>query len=726
MLHQTAIAAAISSMFMSMLATAVAQTTAVEPAASAASGPADAASGATSGAPSSVPATAPSAAQPTPPTALPAVRVIGSGGRGLAAKDASAGVLGELRLVETPYSINVLTRELIDNQQAAYYGDYLKNDPSSSFGNVPVGFATLRGFSVGNAGYLYDGLPGNYGLSDGRGQLEGIDRIEVLKGPSAFLYGLGASTSLGGTFNYLPKRPQDKPVRSATLGYTSRSLMSVQADIGDRVGTDREFGYRLNLGFKDGEQAVKDYDWTHKAATLALDWRATKDLLLTAHFDYADNHLPRLQPFFVLSPGIAVPKAPDASRNIAQPWDNFSVEGRNAYLRADWSLAPDWSLTAQWLHNTNERPHAKDARFGFILDAAGNAQLFGTEDQSSVRGSSAQVLLHGKLSTAGIEHQLTAGLSAARDWSRYDSASLGGFATNLYNPVDAAEPASSALVQGPEQRTKTSSLLLSDIVKFNEQWSLLLGARHAKLTTSTSISKTSPTTALMFKPVKDALLYVNYAQGIEPGGTAPTGTTNANQMLAPIKTEQIELGGKLELGELTLTGALFDLKRPFEYTDATTLAYVQNGEQRHRGVELTATGRVTPDLTLVAGAMALRARTNNTGDASTEGRRPVGVPKLNTNLYGDYRLAAVPGLFVNAGAYHSSNQYADGANTQAVPGWTRFDAGARYDTRFGDTRTTLLFNIENLADKSYWAGAQSGILTVAEPRTLKLSARFEF
>jgi iron complex outermembrane recepter protein len=710
-LRTTSISAALSS----VLASAMAQTTPVEPPASAASAPAEAASGATP------------TASPTPPsTALPTVRVVGGSERGVAAKDASAGVLGELRLIETPYSINVLTRELIDNQQAAHYGDYLKNDPSASVGNVPVGFMNLRGFSVNTAGFLYDGLPGNSGLSDGRGQLVGVERIEVLKGPSAFLYGLGATTSLGGTLNYIPKRPQDKPVRSATLGYTSRSLLSVQADLGDRFGTEREFGYRVNLAYKDGEQAVQRYDWTHQGAALALDWRATKDLALTAHIDHADNHFPRLQPFYVLAPGLAVPKAPDASRNIAQPWDDFRTETTNAYLRADWSLAPDWSLTTQVLHNTSARPRAKEARFGSILDADGNVLLFSGDDQSDNKGDSGQVLLHGKLSTAGVEHRLTAGWSASRERSSFDTASLGTIATNLYNPVDAAEPASAALVAGPVQKNKARSLLLSDILKFSDAWSLLLGARHAKVTTTSSISKTSPTAALMFKPVGDALLYLNYSEGIEAGGTAPVGTTNANQVLAPIKTEQLELGGKLELGELTLTGALFDLKKPFEYTDAATLTYVQNGIQRHRGLELTATGRVTPDLTVVAGAMALRGRTNNTGDAATEGKRPQGVAKFSANLYGDYRLAAVPGLFVNAGAYHGGNQYLDGANTQSVPGWTRLDVGARYETRLADTKTTLLFNVENLADKSYWAGAQSGLLTLAEPRTLKLSARFEF
>lgn len=174
--------------------------------------------------------------------------------------ESSAGALGERSLVETPFSFNVITRELIEDQQAAYLGDYLKNDPSAVVSNVPVGFLTIRGFAVGTDGFLYDGMPGNLGLSDGRGQLEGVDRIEILKGAASFLYGQGGSSSLGGTINFIPKRATDEPVQSLTVGYTSKSLLGVHADFGNRFGENKQFGYRFNLALKDGEQALEGYN----------------------------------------------------------------------------------------------------------------------------------------------------------------------------------------------------------------------------------------------------------------------------------------------------------------------------------------------------------------------------------------------------------------------------------------------------------------------------------
>ena len=671
---------------------------------------------------------------------LPEIRV--SGGNPTAGtyvtKEAGAGALGERSLIETPFSVNVIKRELIEDQQASYLGDYLKNDPSAAVSNVPVGFLTLRGFTVGTDGFLYDGMPGHLGLQDGRGYLEGFERVEVLKGASSFLYGFSGASSLGGMLNYVPKRAPDTPVRSISLGYATKSLFGVHADVGDRFGVERQFGYRVNLVFKNGEQTTEGYDWKHTVGTLALDWRVTPNFVLSANYDAADNDLPRLQPFFLLSPGLAVPKAPDASRNIALSWDNFETRTRNSHIRADWTFAPDWSLTAQALHASNKRPLVKNARFGAVLDAAGNAMLFGDEGIYDVKDTSAQVRLNGKFATGGLKHELAVGVNTLREKTRLSvGSSLGVFMTNLYHPVDSPEPASTAITANVSQRARASGVFASDIVRFTERWSVLLGARRAKLeqdnfdvatgapTTSASLSKTTPTFALMFNPTPSSLIYANYAEGLEQGGTAPVGTVNANQRLAPMVTEQIELGGKLNLQGLTLTAALFDMKKPLEITNPVTNLYTQSGEQRHRGVEFTGTGKVTSDLTLVAGLMLLDPKANGTGDAMTEGRTPVGVPKANANLWASYRLPGAPGFSVNGGMFYSSAQYVDGANTQKVSSWTRLDLGLRYDMRLAGKLTSFLLGVENVADRNYWTGAQTGLLVLSNPRTLKLAARID-
>lgn len=685
------------------------------------------------------------------PAELGTIRVAGQRpDDGVAANEATAGVLGDLPLIEAPYSVNVINQHLLEIQQSTTYTDYLKNVPGSNTGNVAIGFFSLRGFAVsasdgGSGGYLYDGLPGHTALSESY-QLDGFDRIEAFKGPSAFLAGVGGASSLGGTLNYVPKRAGDEPVRSIETEFTNRGLFGVGADVGDRFGANQQFGYRINARFRDGEQAAERYDWRQQAATLALDWRATQNLSFALHLERADNDFQEIPPFFALAPGVRVPAAPSASDNIAQSWDEVRFEGESIYGRADWTFATDWTITAQAISSQTSRPNVKSARLGFINDDDGNATLFGFEDGFKNDSDSGQLLLRGKVVSGPLSHRLTAGVSSFSGQSLSAIAGgTGAFDTPIFNPVDSPEPAAiepqPALV--PVNKFHGSSLLLSDIADFGEHWSALLAGRYAKYSQdnfvdsdptdadptlvgveAAPVSKISPTVALMFKPFTGALLYANYAEGLEPGGTAPIGTLNSGQRLDPLITEQIEMGAKLERGEMIYTLALFDLKRPSEFVNGAG-RFVQDGEQRHQGIELTATGRVLPNLDIVAGTALIDPKIEQSGDETIEGKRPVSVPRITANLFADYGIAALPGLFVNAGVYHNAKQFLDSGNTQELESWTRFDVGARYETSFGKMAARFLLAIENVTDEDYWIG-QAGILTIANPLTVKLSARFDF
>ena len=676
---------------------------------------------------------------------LEAVNVQGSqDGADVTEKKATLGVLGELDIIEAPYTVNVVNQFLLDIQQSSRYTDYLKNIPAANVGNVAIGFFSLRGFTVGGDGYLYDGLPGHVGLSETY-QLDSIDQIQVFKGPAAFLAGFGGSTSLGGTLNYVPKRATDDPVRSVELDYMNRSLFSVGGDVGERFGTGKQFGYRINARFRDGEQQAENYDWTQKTASLALDWRASENLTFAAHLEYADNHLPSLPPFLIAGTA-RVPKAPDASKNLALSWDEFAATGKTAYLRADWQFAKDWALTAQALTSQTKRPYEKGARSGFILNDAGDTLLFGFVERSKIDSDSAQVLVRGAFQTGWLKHSLTTGVTALSAETHGGFAPIGpeaGIPTNLYNAVDFPEPEGVPLEAAKTSESDGTSFLLSDIISFNEQWSVLLAARHASFETTNfaspdneqppDVSETSPTFALMFKPVPGSLLYANYSEGLEQGSTVDTGYANAGQRLAPLITEQIEVGGKLEHRGVTYVLALFELTQPSELdvpgdpdAEDPRPRRVQDGEQRHRGVEISVTGQPMPRLNLVAGTAFIDPKARGTGDEAVDGNRPVSVPRMTVNLFADYGLQSVRGLFLNAGAYHNASQYLDQANTLELESWTRFDIGARYEMPLGEKiAARFLLGIENVTDEDYWIG-QSGILTIADPLTIKLSSRFDF
>jgi iron complex outermembrane recepter protein len=236
----------------------------------------------------------------------------------------------------------------------------------------------------------------------------------------------------------------------------------------------------------------------------------------------------------------------------------------------------------------------------------------------------------------------------------------------------------------------------------------------------------SPTTAVLFRPRRSLMLYVNYAEGLERGGQAPLAAANAGEVMPPLVTRQFETGAKFERHLLTIAGSVFDMRKPFEYTDPVTRVFVQEGDQHHRGAELTVTGRISRDLTVVGGMMHLNPRTKNTGNPLTEGRVTLATSRNTANLFVDYRLPGIRGVSATAGIYHNGRQYLNAFNTQIIDAWTRVDLGGRVELRPGGRPAAILVAVENVANRSYWVGGSGGLLTMASPRLVKVSLSVDF
>jgi iron complex outermembrane receptor protein len=224
-------------------------------------------------------------------------------------------------------------------------------------------------------------------------------------------------------------------------------------------------------------------------------------------------------------------------------------------------------------------------------------------------------------------------------------------------------------------------------------------------------------------------VYGSFAQGLEHGGIAPLFTTNVNQMLDPGKSKQVELGVKADLSrDWRLSAALFQIKKPLEYTDAN-FTYVRNGEAMHRGLELAAQGLATRNLTLGVSLTALETRQQDTGMPTLDGKRVTNVPNFKSVVYLDYAVPQVAGLALNGSWQYAGNKAFSFDNSVIVPGYHLFNAGARYVTRVAGAATTLRFQIDNVFDKFYWRDVTQslgGYLFPGAPRTFRVSAQFDF
>jgi iron complex outermembrane receptor protein len=656
---------------------------------------------------------------------------------GQVARGGRAGILGTRDNMETPFSITSYTNELIQDRQARSVGEVLLNDPgvriARGFGNFQESFF-IRGFVLSSDDIAYNGLysllPRQYIAA------ELFERVEILRGASAFLSGATpGGGGLGGTINLLPKRAPNEPLNRVTFGVSSGGQGTVSADVARRFGPDNSTGIRVNAAYRDGGTAVDDEKAKLGLLSVGLDWRS-RDVRLSADVGYQDHQLDGTRPNVQLGAVTRVPTAPDASRNFAQPW-TFSNE-RHVFgtVRGEWDITSALTGWAAYGHRGS-----KEANSLAVLSVdnadTGAANFFRFDNDREDSIDTGELGLRWKARTGSIGHEVVGAASWFR--GKTDTAfTFGAFGspTNLYDPIFVPAP-----VIGPMPalaRTgdiRLASFALGDTLSmFGDRLLVTLGARHQKLEITSfgapyEKSRVSPAVGAVWRASKQLSFYANYIEGLTQGNTAPVGSVNQGQQLAPYVSKQKEIGVKYDSGTFGAAGALFSTTRPHAFVDASGV-FSAAGRDRHDGVELTVFGEPTRGLRLLGGVTWLQAKQRSTGSALTDGKRVIGVPNLQTTVGVDWDVPGVRGLTLDTRVAQTGSTYADGANTLKVAGWTRVDVGARYLTEVAGRLVTLRARVDNVTDRDYWSSSGgfpgAGYLVVGGPRTFTLSASVDF
>ncbi len=179
-------------------------------------------------------------------------------------------------------------------------------------------------------------------------------------------------------------------------------------------------------------------------------------------------------------------------------------------------------------------------------------------------------------------------------------------------------------------------------------------------------------------------LYAGYTQGLEESGIAPDNAVNRNEVLPAIRTRQSDVGLRWILTEdLKLVAGLFDVRKPYFATDENDLFNVL-GAVRHRGMELSLSGKIHSNWSLVAGAVLMQPRV--IGEAVELGRvgnRPVGQSDRVLRGNVEYRPPSLPALSVDLAVANYGERVASSDNRLTLPEYTLLDVGMRYRTHFG-------------------------------------------
>jgi len=660
------------------------------------------------------------------PSELPTTIVSAKKEPGLKASTAQVGSLGEAPLLDTPASVTVFTRELIEAQRATTLKDVVLNDPSVAESYAPAGYydsVNIRGFEldVWNS-YRINGMRISH---DAPVALENKERIEILKGLGAVESGFSRP---GGVINYVTKRPTATPFVTLALDYDRYHAAREHIDFGSPLDAAGNVAVRINLANEQLYSYARGADGKRHFGSAALDWRIARGVKLELDAEFQERSQITV-PGFNLLDGTTVPQNVDPRVLMNdQPWRQpFFTRTQNLQARLIVDLPREWTAT---LTAHSMRRKADDyASFPYGFHANYDYDMYDYRSLDETRSPrTLEALFRGAVQTGFVRHDLALGASQFRT-TVHNPDYVFNFSgvSNYFDPVPLPE-ATDPLTPAVSYRQKETAAYGQDTLSFGSQWKLILGARQTRIERQATGAVEfdwkkdvfTPNVAVVFKPGPNVSTYVSYAKGLEQGDPAPFGTTNQSQVLDPLDSRQVEAGVKWDVvPELNVQAAAFRIEKPLEFVDATN-TWVQSGTQRHTGVELSVAGRVTPNLTVFGGITLLDPVQQSTGDPSRDGRQKSNVAKRRASLFAEYTVPGVAGLVLNGRWQYVGRRPVTDDNSVWVDGYDVFGIGARYTMTVRRLPTTFGVTVDNVFDKNYWKDVGLGYLHLGAPRTWNL------
>lgn len=647
----------------------------------------------------------------------------------------SLGPLGNVPVMDLPYSIGILPEDLIENSQAVNFKDVSKYLPLVAF-QEQQGPDILRPQTRGMQGGNFQNtrLDGMTMFITVAMAMEQFQQIEVLNGVSASLYG---PANPSGMFNFVSKRPTDENLYRVSATYNSDTIATAHVDFGGPIDSSGIVSYRFNGVFGKGDGYVEDSHQKRVLGDLGVDVRPFAHTVLELNYsDYqlTDTGYPG---WFTYGESITLPAAPDPQRlGYGQSYAGVDLRTEIATAKIKQDINSDWHLSVGILN--------QDATRDINTPVNNLTSDTGTYVSSLANGFAPRFVitsdagyLNGTFSALGIGHDLTIGTA--------------GYRASTYSVTTPASPASvrlgTASIDAPVQfpfpaaglpdtslnynssNTYQQGINLGDTLQFTSQWLAHAGVSqdwfhvdnyNAKSIQTSEYSNNglSPAGSLIYKPEPSITTYFTYASSLQAGDLAPGGTVNAGSSLAPYRSKEYEVGYKQIIGKVNFTAAVFQIRRPFANIDPTDNVFKISGDQLNNGLELSAVGEVYGGLTLFGGVTLLDAKMEHTPHAATNDQIYVGAPKVKGNVLLEYQIPRLPGLVTSLDWQFSGTRPGNDTNSFFVAGYNLFDVGARYTSALFDRKITWRLAVNNILDRNYWSTVGPSNLTGADTGNL--------
>lgn len=698
----------------------------------------------------------PVAAPPSPSTNY----LVGPGGAGGSSRLTAP-------LLDTPQSVTVIPQQVIREQASSTIAEALRNVPGITFragengnqGDTPY----IRGFDARND-IFRDGVrdPGWYTRDS-----FAVDSIDVLKGPSSFMFGRG---STGGVINlntkfpvfgaapvpysspmpvkapFLPAAASADFVELTTTGTTGpgiRSVLDANKQIGENAAARIQvMGQRYDV---PGRDHVEENRW---GVAPSFTYKFNDQTRATFSYIYQhDDSVPdRGVPFAPTSMGFPrkpVPVArntwygilsgatPDVeqtdahiatARFVHEFTNDIKITNTSRYVnveRLNRATLPGAIAGFPW--NPNDPNNYKPNRQYYEV----SNELFGNNTDLSA-----------KFATGWLRHSLVAGVDITREERSQQTrtwippAGSGG-TTNIYNP----DPYRNGGTFGPPNIPTISNATswgayVADQVKVTDWFEVLGGIRYDNFD-----AKAGPQNAQLsredkmwswrvgavFHPTSNSSVYAMRGTSFNPTAEFLT-IQAASANLAPEKNETTEFGAKADVlnGRLSLTAAVFRTDKtnaripdPIDPT-----VNVLDGITRIEGFELGAVGRITNEWQVFAGYTHLKSEIIKTTTANQLGKELINTPNNAFSIWTTYDVTQK--WTVGGGAFYVDSTWANATNEALVPSYWRFDLMTSYKIT---NNITAQLNIYNLTNEYYYASAYSGWAVPGPGRSAALTVR---
>ena len=394
-----------------------------------------------------------------------------------------------------------------------------------------------------------------------------------------------------------------------------------------------------------------------------------------------------------------------------QDWAEADFTGVNAGFLSQFTLSQNWEIRSGLFYSSSSTPRD----FAILYrdtqrDGSANLDILGRPTQRS-RSYSGEVRAEGTYTSGRLQHivYLSArGRDVRRQFGGTDQQSFGPAEIGVFKPV--AEPVFNF---GPQSQDVVRQGILGAayVGKWADRGELSVGLQKSfyrrsltqplQATRSTTDEPWLPNATLAINPTKSFVVFGSYTRGLEQSGVAPDNASNRGEVLPASITKQIDAGVRYQLSSrLSLVADVFEITKPYFDLNTQDL-FARSGVTRHRGFELSLTGRPLPGLSIVGGMILMKPRILQSVSGA-QGNVPPGRPSRTVRFNAQYGPPAWRGFAVNAAVNHQGPVYFDRLNTLKLPGLTTLNIGARYDFTVNGVTTSLRGQIVNLTNVFRW------------------------